>query len=106
MGWQPGTGAPTAEALNDPPKTSDPEDIWDDDSTSTQKGGSSGGLGNAVSMMQHDDDKGRDENTLYGFAIAGDAEGLRAFLDAHPTADMNEIDEYVRAQTCASIALL
>ncbi|KAI0734618.1 ankyrin [Fomitopsis betulina] len=63
----------------------------DEGHTSRNDGGGASGLGASVSMMR----TSREEtgSVLSDLAIAGDTQGLRTFLGAHPEVDVNAKDE-------------
>ena len=95
LGWELRAAAPSQEAEGTTaPK--DSESIWDDEDAPRKGGG--GGMGVRVSVMSLEDkvhDEGREEHAVHRFAVSGDEEGLRAFLEAHPDTDVDERDEYV-----------
>ncbi|THH33519.1 hypothetical protein EUX98_g660 [Antrodiella citrinella] len=92
LGWVEGTQLNDAQKSSDAKPSEDDEDIWDNEETS--EGSSGGGLGNHVSTMAAADAEDREAETLHGFAMTGDVEGLRAILQLQPTTDLNEVDEY------------
>lgn len=56
-------------------------------------------MGNSVSTMTvEEDDEVRGEGTLHSLARVGDVEGLKAFLQSHPTTDLNSVDANVNIQ--------
>ena len=94
LGWKPGSAAPAAEETR--MDTEGEEDIWDSEETSRARKGSGGGMGNRVSTMEHGVEDERDKDSIHGLATAGNEEGLRAFLNANPSFNVNELDEHVR----------
>lgn len=68
----------------------------DEGHTSRNDGGGASGLGASVSMMR----TSREEtgSVLSDLAIAGDTQGLRTFLGAHPEVDVNAKDENVSSR--------
>ena len=53
-------------------------------------------MGLFVSTVQpSENEEVRRENTMHALAIDGNEDGLKTFLEANPTADVNEKDEYV-----------
>lgn len=96
LGW---TESNTANITPDvpaegPSRGSSDGDIWDkDDASSNHSGG--GTMGNAVSAVAATPLDEFDAKTPHGMAVSDDAAGLGAYLDAHPEANLNELDEYV-----------
>jgi acyl-CoA-binding protein len=72
------------------------EGIWDSSKTeSSRVGGGGGGMGTSVSAMVPPPFDEKDSKSLHGLAVANNASGLSSHLDAHPDADINELDEHV-----------
>lgn len=99
MGWTEGSGQAAVESKPTETKAeTGEEDIWDDEETSKQHR-AGGGMGNSVSTMTVEEgDEVRGERTLHSLARVGDVEGLKAFLQSHPTTDLNSVDANVNIQ--------
>ncbi|KAJ3553023.1 hypothetical protein NM688_g3839 [Phlebia brevispora] len=96
LGWQPGAATSNQQAKD---TKTDPESIWDDDTVPPRKRGDGSSMGMMVSTMEVSNDEGRNEDTIHGLAISGNEETLKAFLEANPSADVNERDEYASTHT-------
>lgn len=98
LGWKEGAGeeAKAEKAQNPQPESKDDDDIWDDDDTaSSKKSGGAGGLGTAVSTMAAAGQAVEEEESLHSLARTGNVEGFKAFLNSHPSTDVNARDENV-----------
>jgi hypothetical protein len=71
-------------------------DIWDPPDYTARAAG--GGLSVAVSAMAAPAPSAEEDGQrpLHALALGGDAGALRAYLDAHPGAGVDELDDYVR----------
>jgi hypothetical protein len=74
----------------------DDGDIWDPPDYTARAAG--GGLSVAVSAMAAPAPSTEEDGhrPLHALALGGDAGALRAYLDAHPGAGVDELDDYVR----------
>ena len=90
LGWVQGTATETSS----PTEHSDPGDIWDDDSQTTQGGHASGGMGGTVSTMMVS--AADVDESLHGFAVSNDITALSELFQIHPEMDVNQFDEFVR----------
>jgi acyl-CoA-binding protein len=70
------------------------EDIWDKEGETNNKSGGIG-LGNSVSTVSTAEEV-REEGTLHHYAVSGNTEGLREFLQSRPGVGLDDKDEYVR----------
>jgi len=52
-------------------------------------------MGNAVSVLEKEDESSLDSTTLHGITILGDVGSLKTLLDLDDGIDINEKDEYV-----------
>ncbi|KAH8102537.1 acyl CoA binding protein-domain-containing protein [Cristinia sonorae] len=100
LGWIEGSVQSATQSSTSavPPATKpgdDDEDIWDDEETTKRHQGSSASMGNThVSTITEHEEAERIAGTLHEYAVTGDIHGLQAFLQSHPTTDLNEKDEY------------
>ncbi|KAG1825837.1 ankyrin [Suillus subaureus] len=85
LGWKPGSTSSSA-----PGKRS--EDGGTDAAQESSGGG--GGMGTSVSLLVNPGPDLGEAQTLYGLAIAGDAEKLMAFLLVNSAVDINARDEF------------
>jgi hypothetical protein len=61
----------------------------------SSRGGGGEGMGASVSAMAPPPFDEQDGKTLHGLAVANKVSGLSSYLEAHPTADINAVDEHV-----------
>ena len=98
LGWEEGKAAEPAQ----PPKKvhadkdEDDDDIWDkdEDIEARKRRGDGGAMGPVSSTMAAPDEE--NSNALSNLAIVGDVQGLVAYFEANPDADVNALDENVR----------
>ena len=96
LGWNP--SVPSIENKADSRRTNgneepSAEELLERDSVDEERKSGTGGLGNAVSTMDKEDDEV--ETSLHGLAIQGNTDRLSAFLDQNPSCEINSLDEYV-----------
>ena len=98
LGWVEGV-AQVTPLVDPPPATSstgnEENDLWDDEETSKRYQSSGGGFGNQLSTMSSEGGEDRAIDTLHNFSVTGNVEGLRTWLQSHPTNDLDAVDEYV-----------
>jgi acyl-CoA-binding protein len=108
-GWVPNT-TQEANTENVMKKNTDEEDVhdidWDapDDPHSDEHRHKGASMGNAVSVLEREEEDALDLTTLHGLTVLGETEKLRTLLDLDHAVDINEKDEYVSTQTRQSIA--
>ena len=90
LGWVP-NAAPIHIAQ---PKQEEEGDIdWDAPDDLSPRSAGAGGMANAVSVLQQEEEAPLDLNTLHGVVLAGDLERLKAMEKGE--IDLNALDEYV-----------
>jgi hypothetical protein len=75
-------------------KKGEEDDIWDDDDSTLQGGGT--GMGLSVSTIAASPSDTNDMNTLHGLALSNDLPKLVSFLKDHSESNINGHDEFVR----------
>jgi hypothetical protein len=81
--------------------TGDEEDVhnidWDApyDSHGSEYRHSGAAMGNAVSVLEREEENALDSTTLHGLTVLGETEKLKTLLDLDYAVDINEKDEYV-----------
>ncbi len=91
LGWVPDATPPVPVAQT---KKEEEEEIdWDAPDDLTPRPIAAGGMANAVSVIQQEEEEPLDLNTLHGVVLAGDLERLRAMGQGE--IDLNFLDEYV-----------
>lgn len=90
LGWVPDAApvhiAPTEEE-------EEGEIDWDASDDPSPRPAGVGGMANAVSVLQQEEEEPLDLNTLHGVVLAGDLERLKAMEKGQ--IDLNALDEYV-----------
>ncbi|KAI0080300.1 ankyrin [Panus rudis PR-1116 ss-1] len=92
LGWKEGTTASETQATSSKGGTGGSNN--DTAGQSNPSGGGGMGMGVKVSTMTTEGEGSREGNSIHGFAIAGDTEHLKTYLQTHPNADVNKRDEY------------
>ncbi|KZP16837.1 ankyrin [Athelia psychrophila] len=93
LGWTESSGVTTTPGvLVEDGSQGSEGDIWDKADAPSNHG--AGGMGNSVSAVASAPLDERDAKTPHGMAVSNDVAGLEAYLNAHPEADLNELDEY------------
>ncbi len=98
LGWSEGkAGEPTPLKPKESAEGGE-EDIWDksdDEGEARKPKGEGGAMGRVTSTLAMEDDEGS-SSALSNLAIAGDVPALLEYLQGHPDADVNAVDENVR----------
>jgi hypothetical protein len=103
-GWAPKTTQETNTEDMKKKTTDDEEDVhdidWDApyDPRSSEYRHSGVAMGNAVSVLEREEENALDSTTLHGLTVLGETEKLKTLLDLDHAVDINEKDEYV--STC------
>lgn len=94
LGWKEGE---RKEEFQTPPGTSSSQDESDDgdiwDKEDEPKGGGIG-FGVTVSKISQEGEETRPDGSFHTYAVAGDTEGLKAYLESHAEAQVDTKDEY------------
>lgn len=105
LGWTESSGVTTTPGvLVEDGSQGSEGDIWDKADAPSNHG--AGGMGNSVSAVASAPLDERDAKTPHGMAVSNDVAGLEAYLNAHPEADLNELDEYVGFDGYAGYTML
>lgn len=67
-------------------------DIWDKEDVPK---GSGIGFGVTVSKISQEDEETRQDGSFHNYAVSGDTEGLKAYLESHAEVPLDITDEYV-----------
>jgi len=88
LGWVEGA-MPSSEEI--PSDRGSGADIWDDDSTVSQRSGNQ--MGKSVSVVPPPPEAAG-KSTLHDLSVSDDAAGLSSLLLEHPATDVNERDQF------------
>jgi len=94
FGWVEGVGQVPEENPEKNPDDGCPDAVNDESEEESSSGGM-GGMGNFVSALPSTSPIEEEVQTLHGFALSDDAQGLVAYLHDNPNADINGVDKYV-----------
>jgi len=94
FGWSPGEAPPPSVSTGDEAEPTVEELLSRPDEISTGVAGGRFGMGPSVSSMAIPKPEVNDGGRIHGFAVSGDVAGLESLLEADPSIDLNEKDEY------------